>query len=149
MNSVNSEERKPPVATSTPFMSSRSREHGLSVFHCDLPPGAYVQTDDCLMAVQQCVEALNGWCEAGTRTIAVFLKVLKGTVYAQMAAQLHGAMMQVHEIAAVETMKLQKNLKTNWCHLSRFSGASNLQADKSKDNQVQWMALQKHDFSYS
>lgn len=146
MNSINSDERKPPVATSTPFMPSRSREHGLSVFHCDLPPGAYVQTDDCLMAVQQCVEALNGWCEAGTRTITMFLKVLKGTVYAPMAAQLHGAMMQVHEIAALETTKLQKNLKTNWCHLSRFSGASNVQADTSKDNQVQLTALQSMSF---
>lgn len=139
MSSVNCQSKNVPNVAggaSLNAFSSRSREHGLSVFHCDLPSGAYMQTDDCLTAVHQCIKAMNGWCEAGTRTVATFLKLLKGTVYEQIAGQLQAAMLQVQELAGMEMMKLQRSFQANWCHLSRFSDAANLQTDPAKDSQI-------------
>lgn len=144
MSSVNCQSKNVPNVAggaSLNAFSSRSREHGLSVFHCDVPSGAYMQTDDCLTAVHQCIKAMNGWCEAGTRTVAAFLKLLKGTIYEPIAGQLQAAMLQVQELAGMEMMKLQRNFQANWCHLSRFSDAANLQTDPAKDSQVRKQAI--------
>lgn len=138
MNAANCEEKNQSPIGNVPLgpCVSRSREHGFSVFHCDLPPAAYVQTDECLVAVQQSINALNVWCEAGTRAVTAFSKILKGTVYEQLADHLRIGMFQVQDLAAVDMAKIQKNLKVNWFQLSRFSAGPNQQADSSHDAQI-------------
>ena len=112
----------------------KSREIGHSVFHRELPSDVYRENDECVRALNDSTEALMSWCEAGTRTTAIFVGLLKTTTYGQMASHLHGAIKQVQDIAGVEMRQMKSTIDAQWTGLSRYS--MNQQADPSNDAQV-------------
>ena len=108
--------------------SCKSRDVGQSVFHCNIPPStSYIEVDECIKSMLNGIDHLNAWCEAGTRTSSNFLSLLKGSAYSASAAQLHGGVKQIQDIASIEMKRLKCSLEANWAQLSRYSDT----ADKS------------------
>ena len=104
------------------------RDVGQSVFHCSIPPStSFIEADECIKSMLNGIDHLNAWCEAGTRTSSNFLSLLKGSAYSASAAQLHGGVKQIQDIASIEMKRLKCNLEANWAQLSRYSDT----ADKS------------------